>query len=83
MPSSMRTREPVRIGIPISRPNCVSLSPSSALILMPMMEKIVHTAKHTVKAMVDMASAWFADLVGTGSLISLLRGQRGKPPRCG
>ena len=53
----MRTSEPVRIGMPISRPNWVSLSPSSALMLTPMIEKIVHTAKQTVKAMVDMDSA--------------------------
>jgi hypothetical protein len=50
----------------------------------PMMEKIVHTAKHTVKAMVDMTSAcrgalsWlgeagrFAVMVGSG----LRRGRR-------
>ena len=57
--------------MPISRPNCVSLNPSSALILMPMIEKIVHTAKQTVKAMVDMVSARCRWLVGEelGSLI--------------
>jgi hypothetical protein len=27
-----RTSEPVRIGVPTSRPNCVSFRPSSALI---------------------------------------------------
>ena len=56
--------------MPISRPNCVSLNPSSALILMPMIEKIVHTAKQTVKAMVDMVSARVAGWsVRMGSLI--------------
>ena len=57
MPSSMRIEEPVRIGVPTSRPNCVSLRPRSRFIWMPMMEKIVHTAKQTVKAMVDIQSA--------------------------
>ena len=53
----MRTSEPVRIGVPTSRPNSVSLSPSSSLMRTPMMEKIVQTAKQTVKAMVDIQSA--------------------------
>ena len=53
----MRTSEPVRIGVPTSRPNWVSFSPSSSLMRTPMMEKIVHTAKQTVKAMVDMRRA--------------------------
>ena len=50
--------------MPTSRPNWVSLSPRSCLIWMPMMEKIVHTAKQTVKAMVDIHSArlWPATL---------------------
>ena len=61
----MRTSEPVRIGVPTSRPNCVSFSPSCCLICMPMMAKMVHTAKHTVKAMVDIQSArlWPGTLV--------------------
>ena len=53
----MRDSEPVRIGVPTSRPNSVSLSPSSLLMRMPMIEKIVHTAKQTVKARVDIQSA--------------------------
>src|SRR5487761_2256267 len=57
MPRKMRTSEPVRIGVPTSRPNCVSLRPSCCLIWMPMMAKIVHTAKQTVNAMVDIQSA--------------------------
>src|SRR5689334_10609519 len=74
----MRTSEPVRIGMPIRRPNWVSLRPSSALILMPMIEKIVHTAKQTVKAMVDIDSARIGDVfapaaVKSGFVIPLLR----------
>ena len=57
MPSIRRISEPVRIGVPTSRPNCVSLSPRSFLIWMPMIAKIVQTAKQTVKAMVDSQSA--------------------------
>ena len=48
MPNARRISEPVRMGVAASRPNWVSLSPSSCLICRPMMEKIVHTAKHTV-----------------------------------
>ena len=33
MPSISRISEPVRIGVPTSRPNCVSLSPRSLLDL--------------------------------------------------
>ena len=43
--------------MPTSRPNWVSFSPSSCLIWMPMIEKIVQTAKQTVKAMVESQSA--------------------------
>ena len=56
-PSGERTSEPVRIGVPTSRPNCVSLRPRSFLIWMPMMAKIVHTAKQMVKAMVESHNA--------------------------
>ena len=61
--------------MPISRPNWVSESPSSALILTPMMEKIVQTAKQTVKASVDMDNARVAarswlDGSWAGSVIS-------------
>src|SRR6266700_2571571 len=57
MPKAMRTSEPVRIGVPTSKPNSVSLSPSSSLMRTPMMEKIVHAAKQTVKAIVDIRRA--------------------------
>ena len=45
------------MGVPTSRPNWVSLSPRSFLICTPMMEKIVQTAKQTVKAIVESHSA--------------------------
>jgi hypothetical protein len=57
MPSASLISEPTRIGVPTSRPNCVSLRPSSRLICTPMIEKIVHTAKHAVKAAVLIPSA--------------------------
>jgi hypothetical protein len=49
-PRNRRTSDPVRIGVPTSRPNCVSFRPSSALISIPMIAKIVQTAKQIVKA---------------------------------
>ncbi len=49
--------ETVRIGVPTSRPNWVSERPRSFLIWMPMIAKIVQTAKHTVKANVENQSA--------------------------
>src|SRR5262249_16984563 len=67
MPSRMRTSEPVRIGMPIRRPNSVSLRPSSDLIVTPMIEKIVQTAKQTVKATVDRDSARIADALAPGA----------------
>ena len=54
---SRRISEPVRIGVPTSRPNWVSLRPSSCLMRMPMIEKIVQTAKQTVKDNVESQSA--------------------------
>ena len=57
MPSTRRISDPVRIGVPTSRPNWRSLSPRSFLICTPMMEKIVHTAKQTVKAIVESQRA--------------------------
>jgi hypothetical protein len=60
----MRTSEPVRIGVPTSRPNSVSESPSSSLMRTPMIEKIVQTAKQTVKAMVDIESARVGEVPG-------------------
>jgi hypothetical protein len=53
----MRMSEPLKIGVPTSSPNCVSFSPRSFLICTPMIEKIVHTAKQTVNAIVDIQSA--------------------------
>jgi hypothetical protein len=44
-PRNRRTSDPVRIGVPTSRPNWVSFRPSSALISIPMIAKIVQTAK--------------------------------------
>ena len=45
------------MGVAIRRPNWVSDKPRSSLIRMPMMEKMVHTAKHRVKANVDRPRA--------------------------
>ncbi len=56
-PRKMRLIEPVSTGVATSRPNCVSDSPRSCLIFTPMIEKIVHTAKQTVKAKVLSPSA--------------------------
>jgi hypothetical protein len=53
----MRTSDPVRIGVPISRPNSLSLNFRSAAMRTPMMENMVQTAKQTVKAIVDIVSA--------------------------
>jgi hypothetical protein len=57
MPRATRLIAPLKIGVPIRRPNCVSLRPSSLAIRTPMMENIVHTAKHTAKAIVDIQRA--------------------------
>lgn len=46
--------DPVKIGVAISRPNAVSLRPSCALMEMPMIEKMVQTAKHAANANVLM-----------------------------
>ena len=56
----------MRIGVATSRPNCVSLSPRFALIWMPMIAKIVQTAKQIVKEKVDSHNArlWSAGLIG-------------------
>ncbi len=51
--------DPVRIGVATSRPNWVSFRPSSPFMATPMIEKIVHTAKHAVKAIVLSPSARF------------------------
>src|SRR3569623_1242977 len=68
MPSARRISDPVRIGVPTSRPNSVSLRLSCCLIWTPMMAKMVQTAKHTVKAIVDIHSArpWPGVVVATG-----------------
>jgi hypothetical protein len=68
----MRTSEPVSTGMPTSRPNCVSESPRSALIFTPTIEKIVHTAKHTVKATVDRDRARVAAGPSAGSAAEAL-----------
>ena len=52
-----RISDPLRIGVPIRSPNWVSLNPSSCLIRMPMIEKIVQTAKQMVKERVESQSA--------------------------
>ena len=52
MPSGKRNSEPVRIGVAASRPNSVSFRPRLALIGIPIMENMTHTAKHTVNAIV-------------------------------
>jgi hypothetical protein len=83
IPRNTRLTDPVSTGVAMSRPNWVSVRPSCALIWMPMMEKIIHTAKHTVKAKVlshraRCCSPWLA---GEGSEFmgapGLLRGGRG------
>ena len=56
-PRNSRTSDPVRIGVPTSRPNCVSFRPSSCLISIPMIAKIVQTAKQMVNANVLRPSA--------------------------
>src|SRR6185369_5664685 len=53
------------------RPNWVSFSPSSCLILTPMMAKIVHTAKQTVKARVDIQSARPCPSTGAAVVIGM------------
>ena len=51
--------EPERIGVPTSKPNSASLRPSFCLMPIPIMEKIVQTAKQTVKAAVLAIRARF------------------------
>ena len=83
MPSTRRTSDPVRTGVPTKRPNSNSFSPSSCLIEMPMIEKIVQTAKQTVNATVDSESARLApgagQFCGSGEVIhlSIWTGQKG------
>ena len=50
IPRKMRLKDPVRIGVATRMPNSVSLSPRSCLMRIPMMEKMVQTAKQTVNA---------------------------------
>src|SRR5690554_1055339 len=65
IPRNSRLIEPVRIGVAIRRPSWVSDSPRSSAMRMPMMEKMVHTAKHKVKASVERPSARYCcGLVG-------------------
>ena len=64
-PRKIRLIEPVSTGVATRRPNWLSLSPSSVFICTPMIEKIVQTAKHTVKAKVLSPSAlyWSEDVI--------------------
>ena len=57
IPRMRRISDPVSIGVPTSSPNWVSERPRSFLIWMPMIAKIVQTAKHAVKAIVDSQRA--------------------------
>ena len=52
MPRGTRISEPVSTGVAVSRPNSVAFSPSVFFSGMPMTPNIIHTMKHTVKAMV-------------------------------
>src|SRR5436190_22628124 len=52
MPSGSRMSDPVSTGIATNIPNCVSLSRSDCLIGIPITANIIHTMKHTVKAIV-------------------------------
>ncbi|MBP1293962.1 putative membrane protein [Bradyrhizobium elkanii USDA 61] len=63
MPSTSRINDPLKIGVPTSKPNSVSFSPSSCLIRIPMIEKIVQTAKQIVKEIVESQSARLSRLV--------------------
>ena len=56
-PRKIRESDPVRIGVATRRPNSVSFRLSSLLIWIPMMEKIVQTAKLMVNAKVPPHSA--------------------------
>jgi uncharacterized membrane protein len=67
MPRKMRLTEPIRIGVATSRPNWLSLRPSSVLMRGPMIEEIVHTAKQTVKAKVERTRALHCSLRVTPS----------------
>src|SRR4051794_24719461 len=53
IPSTRRIRLPVSTGVPMSRPNWESVSPRSRFTCTPRIEKIVQTAKQTVKAAVE------------------------------
>ena len=57
IPRIRRVSDPVSTGVATSRPNCVSLRPSSALISTPMIAKIVQTEKQIVNATVLRPSA--------------------------
>jgi hypothetical protein len=54
------------MGVPASRPNCASVRLRSALILTPMMAKIVQTAKQAVNDTVLAQSA----IEAPGALVS-------------
>ena len=61
----MRLTDPVRTGVATRMPNSVSDSPRSCLILTPMIEKIVQTAKHTVNEKVLNPSARYRSPLDT------------------
>ena len=67
IPRKMRLSEPVRIGVATRMPNSVSLSPRSCSMRIPMMEKMVQTAKQTVNAKVLRPRAWCRRRAGTPS----------------
>ena len=78
IPRNIRLTEPVRTGVATRRPNWVSVRPRSCLILTPMIEKIVQTAKQKTNAIVLMPSIWCWSRWDTwaGEFIFFLRGCR-------
>src|SRR5690625_4849474 len=65
-PSGRRTKEPVKIGRAVKKPNCVAVSPSSSAIGTPISPNTVQTMKQTVNANVFAVSTEAArNLSGT------------------
>lgn len=62
MPSGTRISEPVSTGIAAMRPNSVSFRPRVFFSGMPRIANIIHTAKHSVNAIVLDASTGIARL---------------------
>jgi len=71
-PRINRLSDPVRMGVATSRPNWNSVSPSSALISIPMIEKMVQTAKQAVNAIVLNPRARVRSLSGTFTFSSIV-----------